>query len=613
MIVDPTGRTAGQAATLLHALDATSPLGPVAGWPQSLRTIVDLIINCGQPMFVVWGPELGLVYNDAYAQILGAKHPGAFGRPFLEVWAEIRADLLPLVARTLGGERIWHENLHLVMARHGYPEDTWFDFSYSPLTDESGAVAGIFCACNETTRRVQAEAALREGEARFRTAADSSPALMWMTDERSEVVFANQRYRTFFGVETDAMLGEGWRSIVHPEDVDAFNQSFLAAAEARERFQGRVRVLHPELGVRWLDCNGAPRVGAEGEFLGYVGVNIDVTEAVVAEERLRGSEQALKAERDRLYSLFEDAPGLVAVLHGPEHVFQLANRAYRDLVGARELIGRTAREVLPELEGQGLFELLDQVYATGEPFVGHGVPTRIKRSGASEPEERYFDFVYQPIREADGAISGIFAQGSDVTDRTLAESRQKLLLDELNHRVKNNLATVQSIAYQTARHAPDLDTFRATFDARLIALSRTHDVLTASAWESADLHALLRAELGIYGEDRVRLEGPRVLLTPQQGLALGLVIHELATNAAKYGALNNDDGGCVRVTWSRRKAAAGRELEIIWHERDGPAVTPPASRGFGSRLIERGVQEIGGEVAREWRADGLHCRITVPL
>ena len=488
MIVDPTGRTVGQAATLLHALDAqTSPLGPVAAWPQALRTVVDLLVNCGQPMFAVWGPELGLIYNDAYADILGAKHPGAFGRPLLEVWAEIRSDLEPLVARTLGGERIWQENLHLVMARHGYPEDTWFDFSYSPLSDENGAVVGFFCACNETTPRVLAERAL---------------------------------------------------------------------------------------------------------------------------EASRG---ALQAERDRLYGLFEDAPSFLSVLEGPTHVFRIANAAYRQLIGHRDVIGRDVRSALPEVEGQGLFELLDQVYATGEPFHGDGLEVFLQRTPGAAPEQRFVDFVYQPIREADGSVSGVFVEGSDVTERTLYLSRQKLLLDELNHRVKNTLATVQAIAYQTARHAPDLGTFRKTFDSRLIALSRTHDVLTASAWESADLQALLEAELGLYGEDRVRLEGPRTLLTPQQALALGLVIHELATNAAKYGALNLDDGGCVRVSWSTQAGEEGPALEIVWHEREGPPVTPPETRGFGSRLIERGVQEVGGTVAKEWRADGLHCRITLPV
>jgi two-component sensor histidine kinase len=437
-------------------------------------------------MFIAWGPELGFLYNDSYAEILGAKHPGVLGRPFPEVWREIWADIGPLVDRTLAGERIWQDELHLVLERHGYPEDTWFSFSYSPARDETGAVAGVFCACAETTRRV------------------------------------------------------------------------------------------------------------------------------LAERALLASQQALEEERDRLYALFEDAPSFVAVVESPQHVFRLTNAAYRQLIGHRDVIGKDARAALPEVEGQGLFELLDQVYATGDAFRGDGVRVFLQRTPDAPLEERFVDFIYQPIREADGTVSGIFVEGSDTTERSLYLAQQKLLLDELNHRVKNNLATVQSIAYQTARHAPDLETFRKTFESRLIALSRTHDVLTASAWESADLKVLLQAELDLYGESRFRLRGPSILLSSAQALALGLVIHELATNAAKYGAFSGE-GGCVRVTWSAPAPDDRAELHLTWEESDGPSVGAPERSGFGSRLIERGVRELGGEVEREWRPHGLLCRITVPL
>ena len=470
-----------------------SPLGSPEDWPQALRTSVALMADAAQPMFLAWGDELAFLYNDGYADILGAKHPWALGRPFQEVWAEIWPDISPLVERALAGERVWQDDLHLVMERHGYPEETWFSFSYSPARDERGAVVGMFCACVETTRRVLAERQLQ----------------------------------------------------------------------------------------RTLDA-------------------------------LRESQRALTEERDRLYSLFENAPGFVAALHGPQHVFALANRSYRQLIGVKAPLGRRARDVLPEAESQGFFDLLDEVYRSGVPYIGQGMRLTVQREPGKAPEERYLDFVYQPILERDGKVSGIFVEGADVTERVLFLSQQKLLLDELNHRVKNNLATVQSIAYQTARYSPDLDTFRRTFEARLIALSRTHDVLTANAWESADLQTLLASELEPYGDSRVRLQGPSVRLSAQQALALGLVTHELATNAAKYGALSADDG-CVRVTWTIEAAADGEALGLEWIESDGPAVREPTERGFGSRLIERGVSEAGGEVRKEWRAEGVRVHIAMPL
>jgi PAS domain S-box-containing protein len=147
----------GETGALMRAHDwSASPLGPPAGWPQSLRAVVALMMNSRHPMFVAWGPELAFLYNDDYAPILGAKHPRALGRPFRDVWAEIWDDILPLVERALAGEATYNENLHLVLERNGHPEDTWYSFSYSPVRDENGRAAGMFCACAETTDQILA-------------------------------------------------------------------------------------------------------------------------------------------------------------------------------------------------------------------------------------------------------------------------------------------------------------------------------------------------------------------------------------------------------------------------------------------------------------------------
>ena len=116
-------------------------------WPQSLRTVVSLLLNSKFPMFIAWGPELAFLYNDGYLPIFGAKHPQALGQPFAEVWSDIWSDIGPLVDRALAGEATFHENLPLLMMRHGYPEETWFTFSYSPVRDETGGIGGMFCAC----------------------------------------------------------------------------------------------------------------------------------------------------------------------------------------------------------------------------------------------------------------------------------------------------------------------------------------------------------------------------------------------------------------------------------------------------------------------------------
>ncbi len=146
-----------------------SPLGPPDSWPQSLRTVVGLLLQSRFPMFVAWGKDLGFLYNDPYAEILGAKHPAALGSRFHDIWSEIWSDISPLIDAAMAGQATYREDLPLVMNRKGYDEHTWFTFSYSPVRDESGQVAGMFCAVSETTQKVLAERGLRENEQRLRS------------------------------------------------------------------------------------------------------------------------------------------------------------------------------------------------------------------------------------------------------------------------------------------------------------------------------------------------------------------------------------------------------------------------------------------------------------
>jgi PAS domain S-box-containing protein len=278
----------GDAAALMRSLDwEHSPLGHPSGWPAALATIVDLILHAKFPMFVAWGPQLGLVYNDAYAEVLGAKHPAAMGQPFRGAWGEIWVDIAPSIEQALQGQATYHENRPLTMHRKGYVEQTWFTFSYSPVRDAGGQVGGMYCACIETTAQVLA---------------------------------------------------------------------------ARHR----------------------------------------------------------SAELERLQQLFQQAPGVMAVLSEPGHVFELANDSYLQLVGQRDLIGKGVREALPELEGQGFFHLLDHVVNSGEPFVGRAIPVRLQREPGAPLDERHVDFVFQPIRDPGGKVGGVFVEGVDVTDSVRA-------------------------------------------------------------------------------------------------------------------------------------------------------------------------------------------------
>ena len=148
----------GAMGALMRSLDwSGSPLGTPETWPAPFRMTVSLMLGSAFPMFVAWGPTLGFLYNDAYMDVLGGKHPDALGRPFHAIWAEIWTDIEPLIRRAMSGEATFVEDLPLRMRRKGFEEDTWFTFSYSPVRDEDGVVRGMFCACTETTARVRAQ------------------------------------------------------------------------------------------------------------------------------------------------------------------------------------------------------------------------------------------------------------------------------------------------------------------------------------------------------------------------------------------------------------------------------------------------------------------------
>ncbi|WP_439595178.1 sensor histidine kinase [Falsiroseomonas sp.] len=262
-----------------------TPLGARQDWPPALSIVYRLMMHSRQPMFIAWGEDLTFLYNEAYAPILGARHPGAMGRPFREVWADIWSDILPLVESALAGHSSWHENLHLVMTRHGYPEDTWYTFSYSPAHDEQGRIAGLFCTCIETTGQVLAESALRENEGRFRALLDAAPAMMWVTDRQGNCTHLNRSWYAFTGQTPATGLGKGWLEAVHAEDRPVTARMFEEAVRNRAPLRIEYRLRHADGRWRFAIDAAEPRLDAAGTYLGHVGSVLDITERREAEER----------------------------------------------------------------------------------------------------------------------------------------------------------------------------------------------------------------------------------------------------------------------------------------------------------------------------------------
>ncbi|WP_280948945.1 HWE histidine kinase domain-containing protein [Microvirga flocculans] len=257
--------------------------------------------------------------------------------------------------------------------------------------------------------------------------------------------------------------------------------------------------------------------------------------------------------------------------------------------------------------------------ATAQAIVDR-VPSEIEfRIVLPDGEERWIYDRGRGVHDGEGRPLYMVGACLNITERKRAEQRQNLLLHELNHRVKNTLATVQSLAVQTFRSSKNPADIQKDFMARLLALSATHNILTQTLWESASIRDILEAELSPYGgggpeQERIRIEGEDVLLKPQQALSLGMAIHELSTNAAKHGALSTADGQ-TSISWHVEGAGQeGRQLVLRWSEQGGPSVDGPRSRGFGTRLIERSVvHELGGTMEVNFAPAGLEYLFKVPL
>lgn len=220
-----------------------------------------------------------------------------------------------------------------------------------------------------------------------------------------------------------------------------------------------------------------------------------------------------------------------------------------------------------------------------------------------------------PLRDGTGKLIGAVNMLVNISERKVAENHRQLLLNELNHRVKNTLATVQSIAAQSFRRDTGNESYQ-WFEGRLIALSKAHDVLSRENWQAADLREVVKqvaAPFQVSGHQRFTTDGPQQPLRPKQALALAMALHELCTNAAKYGALTSE-AGHVRISWHVSHRDTQSSLQFQWKEEGGPAVTPPLHKGFGSRLLERGLGgELNAKVRMSYLTEGVVCDIEVPL
>jgi PAS domain S-box-containing protein len=273
-----------------------------------------------------------------------------------------------------------------------------------------------------------------------------------------------------------------------------------------------------------------------------------------------------------------------------------------------DILGRTDAEILSPEAGAAMIALKRAVLASGEA-------KRAEVPLEDAPGIRWHDLHIEPLRNEAGDVVGLTCASVDVTERKEGEAHLRLLLRELTHRSKNLLAVIQAMARQTARHTGSVETFLTQFGARLQALAASHDLLIRESWYGASLGELVRSQLGVYLDGtaaQVSIEGPAIAIKPEAAQNLGLALHELAVNAAKFGALSVPVGR-VAITWNRVENVDGSAVELDWREKLGPKVKARRRKGFGSMVIERNLaRALDARVELEFDPDGLHCHIVIP-
>ena len=627
-------------AARIRALDwSPTALGPIERWPIELKTMLSVVLQSNAPMALYWGPNYKLIYNDAWSHIPAERHPWALGKPGAVVWDDIWDVVGPqFEAVKTSGEGVVALNQRLMMERRGRPRETWWNYSLTPIRGANGEVLGVLNEGLEVTQRVELERrqefllrlsdALRDltgSTAIIRTAqrmlgqqlgasrvgygeVDSTERYFTTTDNWTDGVPSRHGVHDLasFGPGVHADLKAGVPLAIEDVETDPATadspeiKAAFAAIDSRAALTASLVVGGRMRAALYVHACG-PRPWSAGD----VALVQDVAQRTWAELGRARAEAEAHASEERYRRIFTQASDLI-VTSGLDQRITSANPAAAEALGLtqEELIGRTTSDFLAPDSRSVSTEMLKKKLREG------GTTRYEVLACTAAGEDLYLEISSGLIFTDDGKPEGVHLVGRDITARKRWENHQRLLVGELNHRVKNTLAIVQSLSHQTFRPGQPPEESIKAFEGRLQALAGAHNLLTRENWEAAGITDVVSAALDPFcSDERCRVSGPPVRVPPQTAVSLALAIHELATNASKYGALS-DGQGRVSVEWRRLE----QQLWLEWREEGGPRVSAPTRQGFGTRMLSRALaRELAGTVTLTYDPVGVRCTIEAPL
>ena len=444
---------------LVRTLDwSRTPLGPVAAWPESLRSSVDLVLACSFPMILLWGPNLVQIYNDGYSTIMGAKHPQGMGQATQLCWPEVWEFNKPVYDKVFHGDTLTFENQLFPITRHGFLEQAYFTLCYSPARDGNGEIAGVLVTVFETTLQLRAEARQMQVELDLRQMIDSTPQIFWTADQDGRMLDLSRRWLEITGLAEADGLDGGWSKVVPPEDFSTMQKRWEQSLRTGVPFDVEHYVRLADGDVRWMRSRAHPSRDEQRRIVRWYGTTEDIHQQHLAEDALRANEEryrllARETERQwaELEAVYRTAPIGLALFEPEEFRYVRLNDRQAAFFGMRpeQIVGQTLTQMAPI---EGLIELFEQV-KRGEPVINF--PLEGVLSTAPD-QHRYWLVSYFPVFAADGSVQGITAASLEITQQKKAElallQSEKLaavgrLAASIAHEINNPLESVTNLLY----------------------------------------------------------------------------------------------------------------------------------------------------------------------